>query len=160
MKKILLIIVVIILSLGLWKIWSSQTQTITVFFLDTNNFNIGREPYEKAVTRGVTASNPMNAVLQELMNGPTIAEKEAGLEVVKSEATDLRLDFVPETGTANVYLIGGCSSHGSTYSIANLIDKNLRQFSEVKYVRIYDPAGETLGSEDIQADSLPECLQP
>ncbi|OHA58762.1 MAG: hypothetical protein A2571_00015 [Candidatus Vogelbacteria bacterium RIFOXYD1_FULL_44_32] len=160
MKKLLPLIAIIVITFALWQFWPNKTQTITVFFLNTANFNIGREPYEKAVVRKVTASDPMKAVLEELVKGPTVAEKEDGLEVIKSEATDLRLDFDPETSTANVYLIGGCNSRGSTYSISNLIDKNLRQFPEVKYVRIYDPVGKTLGTEGATSDSLPTCLQP
>ncbi|MDQ5957864.1 MAG: hypothetical protein QG665_196 [Patescibacteria group bacterium] len=160
MKKILLIIVVIILSLGLWKIWPSQTQTITVFFLDTANFNIGREPYEKSVVREVAVGDPMKAVLQELIKGPTSAEQAIGLAVEKSAATSLRLEFNNETGLARVYLEGGCDSRGSTYTIGNLIVKNLRQFPDVKRVYIYDPAGSTLGTGNEPFDLLPDCLQP
>ncbi len=56
-------------------------------------------------------------------------------------------------------LTGNCSSAGSTYTIANLIMKNLKQFSEIRHVKIYDQNG---GTEipDGDANSIPFCLEP
>jgi hypothetical protein len=60
---------------------------------------------------------------------------------------------------ARVQLTGGCSSGGSTVTIAGEIMPTLRQLGTVDWVKIYDPAGHTehpLGHQD----SIPACLEP
>ena len=170
MKKLLILVVflsVVVISAFWW--WANHpdvesypaSQTVSVYFLDLENFNVGREPYETAATRNIEATvDPKTAILAELMKGPTSAEQASGLAVEKSAATGLRLEFNNETGLARVYLEGGCDSRGSSYTIANLIVKNLRQFPDVKRVYIYDPAGATLGAGNEPFDLLPACLQP
>ena len=167
--KSTLILIVIILAAALW--WWSQNikeeepapslEAVTVYFLNTKNFATGLEPYETAVARNIPAgADPKAAVLAELMTGPSAAEQENGLALQTSEATGLDFKFEPTSGLAQVYLKGGCDSRGSTYTIGNLISKNLRQFPEVKQVLIYDPEGSTLFPESGPLDSLPGCLQP
>src|SRR5512141_2099700 len=65
-----------------------STIDITVYFTNLNNFNVGTEPYEKAVIRTVPATdNVPQAVLLQLFKGPTDEEKAQGLDVFKSGAT-------------------------------------------------------------------------
>ncbi len=133
--------------------------TLTVYFTDMARFQVGTEPYEAAVTRTVPvpASLP-EAVLTQLFLGPTDTELLSGLEVVTSGTTGFS-KLTIDNGVARVYLTGTCASNGSTYTIANLIHANLQQFPEIKWVKIYDPNGETETPEG-QTSSIPLCLEP
>ena len=139
---------------------SPGTETLTVFFLDENNFAVGTEPYEKAVTRTVPVegSNRWEAVLNQLFLGPTEEEQAQGLRVVLSGTTGYR-DLKLQNGVVHITLTGECSSGGSTYTIANLIFANLKQFPLIKYVKIHDQNGETETPEGL-SDSIPFCLEP
>ncbi len=132
---------------------------LTVYFTDMARYEYGTEPYEAPVTRlvPVPASLP-ETVLHQLFLGPTDAEILGGLEVVLSGTTGFS-KFTVENGIARVYLTGTCASRGSTYTIANLIFVNLKQFQEIRWVKIYDENGET-ETPDGQGDSIPICLEP
>jgi spore germination protein GerM len=133
--------------------------TITVYFTYLPNFEVGTEPYEKAVTRTVPlADNVPQAVLTQLFLGPTPDEKAQGLAAFFSEATGFS-KLTIEDGVARVYLAGDCNSKGATYTIANLLDANLKQFPEIKWIKVYDPNGET-ETPDGQSGSIPFCLEP
>jgi spore germination protein GerM len=138
---------------------SPATVTLTVYFTDLARFQVGTEPYEAATTRvvPVPASSP-EAVLTQLFLGPTEAEKAQGLAVILSGTTGFR-DLTIEDGIARVYLTGTCASQGSTYTIANLIFANLKQFPEIQWIKIYDQNNET-ERPDGQTDSIPLCLEP
>lgn len=133
--------------------------TITVYFQDVARYQVGTEPYEKAVTRTipVPASLP-EAVLTQLFLGPTPAETAAGLAVVLSGTTGFS-NFTVENGVARIYLTGTCNSNGSTYTISNLIAANLAQFPEIQWIKIYDQNGQT-ETPDGQSGSIPVCLEP
>jgi hypothetical protein len=135
----------------------SGRMVVQVFFLDENAFNLARPPYVVPVEREVDAASPARGALDALFAGPTAEEASAGLTFVASGATGIA-DVRIEAGTAHVTLAGGCSSAGSTFTIADEIFATLRQFETVDSVRIYDPAG-TTGS-DRPGDSIPFCLEP
>lgn len=136
-----------------------RTMTVTVYFLDDNQYVVGREPYEKAVTRQIPVTdNVPQAVLEQLFRGPTPEEQARGLRLVTSGTTGFR-DFHIEDGVAHVTLLGPCNSQGATYTIANLIFVNLRQFPEIQAVKIYDEQGQT-GSPQGKSNSMPFCLEP
>lgn len=132
--------------------------TVQVFFLDEDAFNIGRPPYVAPVDRSVPSAAPAAAALDELFAGPTEEERAGGLRFVASEATGVA-DVRVEDGTAHVTLAGGCSSGGSTFTVADEISATLRQFPTVDAVKIYDPQGAT-ATPDEPGDSIPECLEP
>ena len=137
----------------------AATIILTVYFTDIARFQIGTEPYEAAVTRTVPvpASLP-EAVLTQLFLGPTEAEKAQGLEVILSGATGFS-KLTIDNGIARVYLTGMCASQGATYTIANLIYANLKQFPEIQWIKIYDQNNET-ETPDGQSGSIPFCLEP
>ena len=132
---------------------------VTVYFTNLSRYAVGTEPYEDSVTRTVplTGSLP-GAVLTQMFLGPTSQEKTQGLELVLSGTTGYKKLTITD-GVARVYLTGKCNSSGSTYTIGNLIVANLAQFSEVKWVKIYDENGET-EAPDGQSGSIPLCLEP
>lgn len=130
-----------------------------VWFLDRARFDAGRPPYVRAVSRPVATPAVAKGVLQRLFAGPTQVEKRVRhLRLVRSGATgfaDLRI----RGGIARVRLTGGCSSGGSTFTIADEIFPTLKQFRSVRWVKIYDPAGRTERPTG-RSDSIPECLEP
>jgi hypothetical protein len=93
-----------------------------------------------------------------LFLGPTVVEKAQGLAVVLSGTTGFS-KLTIDNGIARVYLTGTCASEGSTYTIANLIFANLKQFPEIVWIKIYDQNGETETPEG-QSSSIPFCLEP
>jgi hypothetical protein len=133
--------------------------TLTVYFTDVVRYQVGTEPYEKAVTRTIPATDSLpDAVLTQLFLGPTNAEKAQGLDIFLSGTTGFS-KLTIENGVARVYLTGTCNSKGATYTIANLIEANLRQFPGIQWVKIYDQNGET-ETPDGQSGSIPFCLEP
>ena len=135
-----------------------ESITVQVFFLDEEAFNIGRLPYVRPVDRTVDPDAPEAAALDALFDGPTGDEQSGGLRFVASEATGIA-EFSILQRTAQVRLAGGCSSGGSTFTVANEIVPTLLQFTSIDAVKIYDTNGET-ESPDTPGDSIPFCLEP
>jgi hypothetical protein len=135
-----------------------RTVPANVHFLDLDRFQTGVPPYTRAVTRPVVPPATARGALQRLFAGPTQEEIAQRLRFVDSDATGFaNLSIVD--GIARVRLTGGCSSHGSTFTIADEIFPTLKQFSSVRWVKIYDPQGRTERPTG-QSDSIPECLEP
>jgi len=135
-----------------------RTVPVDVHFLDLYRFEQGVEPYTRAVSRQVIPPATARGALQRLFAGPTQEEITRRLRFVNSDATGFTgLSIVD--GIARVRLTGGCSSHGSTFTVANEIFPTLKQFSSVRWVKIYDPQGRTEEPAG-QSDSIPECLEP
>lgn len=161
MKRSLILVTVFLLFLSACgsTIPTPQTVTLTVYFTNVPRYAIGTEPYEDAVTRTVATTGSLpEDVLTQLFLGPTKDEKAQGLDAVTSGATGFS-ELVVVNGVARVYLTGECNSKGATYTIANLIVVNLRQFPEIQWVKIYDENGET-ETPDGQSSSIPFCLEP
>ncbi len=134
--------------------------TITLYFPDLKRFRVGTEPYEVPVQRKVHTDNILQKTLEELLKGPTMAEQQQDLYMLHNHTTDARLTFEQPTGTARVFLKGECNSDGASYTIGDIIVKNLSQYPEVKRIRIYDSTGQTLEPETSLSNSYPGCLQP
>ena len=99
-------------------------------------------------------------ILNEYFRGPGYTEKYTyGWIAIYSGATGYsKLDIAD--GIARVYLTGKCDSKGSTFTIAQPLKDNLKQFSSIiQYVKIYDENG-TTQDPDGQSDSIPACLEP
>ena len=157
MKKIAFLVSVLLLLAACAP--APATETLTIYFLDENMFAVGTEPYEKAVSRTVTIEGgKWEATINQLFLGPTEEEQAQGLAVVLSGATGYT-DFDVVDGVARLTLVGECSSGGSTYTIANLIFANLKQFPAIQFVKIYDQDGGTEIPEG-KSDSIPFCLEP
>lgn len=133
--------------------------TITVYFTNQDRYSIGTLPYEDAVTRIIPVPESLpEAVIKQLFIGPTADEQALGLVVVLSGTTGFS-KFVVNNGVAHIYLTGTCHSNGATYTIASLISKNLEQFAQIQWIKIYDENGETETPEG-QSSSIPFCLEP
>ncbi len=119
-----------------------RTTPKRVYFLNRANFSVGREPYFTSVLRPVPVSNLATGLMDRLFAGPTPPETSRSLAFLASRATGFA-GLAVRGGGARVRLTGGCSSGGSTASIADEIGPTLKQLSTVRYVKIYDPAGHT-----------------
>jgi hypothetical protein len=98
-------------------------------------------------------------VLDEYFKGPGLTEKKNGWTAIYSGATGYSKLEITD-GIARVYLTGKCDSLGSTFTLAQPLMANLKQFSSmIRYVKIYDENGAT-ENPDGQSDSIPACLEP
>ena len=135
-----------------------RTVNVRDYFIDSHRVEVGREPYARPVSRPVIPPAVAFGSLQRLFAGSTQAERAHGLGFVASKATGFKKLRISD-GVARVQLTGGCSSGGSTITIANEIPPTLKQFPSVHWVKIYDPAGHTTEPSG-HTDSIPECLNP
>jgi hypothetical protein len=129
-----------------------------VWLFNQKRFLANREPFFTPVLRPVQPLTPATGVMDRIFAGPLSTEYAGGLRALLSEATgftNLRIS----NGVARVQLTGGCNARGSTVTIAGSIMPSLKQFSTVRYVKIYDPRGHT-GSPNGRSDSIPDCLNP
>jgi hypothetical protein len=110
----------------------------------------------RPAARPVIRSDTAYAALRGLYAGPTQAELARGLRFVASGTTGFSYVTIAG-GIARVQLTGGCSSSGSTVTVANEIVPTLRQFHSVRWVKIYDPSGHTEHPANF-SNSLPACL--
>ena len=129
-----------------------------VYFENLPRFSTGTRPYVTAVLRPVLPGAPAVGVMDRLFAGPTSAESASGLRLQPSRATGFTGLSIADL-VARVRLTGGCSSGGSTFSIADQIYPTLKQFATVNFVKIYDPAGHTERPSG-RSDSIPFCLEP
>jgi hypothetical protein len=129
-----------------------------VYFFDSRRFAANQQPFYVPVLRPVLPLTPATGVMDGLFAGPTPAERARGLQFLASGATGFS-NLSISRQIARVRLTGGCSSGGSTESIAGEIFPTLRQFSTVDFVKIYDPRGRTERPTGA-VDSIPECLEP
>ena len=129
-----------------------------VWLVDTDAVNTGDEPYFVPRKRPIRADAPATAALHALFAGPTPQERADGLRLVRSRAWGFD-DLQIADGIARVRLTRGCSSNGSTITVAGEIAPTLRQFPTVDWVKIYDPGGSTEQPQG-QVDSIPACLEP
>jgi hypothetical protein len=130
-----------------------------VWLFDQAAFVANDEPFFRPVMRPVTTSSPAHGLLDRLFAGPTANERANGLRFLASGATDYTGLSISSGAVARVRLLGGCSSGGSTVSIAGEIMPTLRQLPNVNWVKIYDPSGSTERPTG-QVDSIPACLEP
>lgn len=129
-----------------------------VWFLDQQHAAVGTEPLFRPVERKVHPPGVAAAALDSLFAGPTAQERADGLRLITSGATGYRGLRIAE-GVAHVTLVGGCSSGGSTMTIAGELMPTLKQFATVQHVKIYAPDGSTEEPTGT-GDSIPFCLEP
>jgi Sporulation and spore germination len=129
-----------------------------VYFLDRDRFVDNLEPFFVSRKRPVLPGTPATGLMDRLFAGPLPAERRQGLRLVRSRATGFA-DLAVSDEVARVRLTGGCSSGGSTVTIAGSIMPTLRRLPTVDWVKVLDPAGRT-GSPTGQTDSIPACLEP
>ena len=134
------------------------TVTRKVWFLDQDRFVANTPPFFVPVRRPVQPLTPATGVMDRIFAGPLPGEHADGLRLLLSGSTGYR-GLRITSGVARVQLVGGCTSGGSTVTIAGQIQPSLRQLSTVDVVKIYDPSGSTEHPAG-RVDSIPTCLEP
>jgi hypothetical protein len=129
-----------------------------VWFFDEPRYLANTEPFFTPVVRPVRPGTPAVGLMDRVFAGPLPGERAAGLRLLRSGAKDFTNLSVAD-GVARVRLTGGCSSGGSTVTIAGEVMPTLRRLPAVDYVKIFDPSGST-ESPNGRSDSIPECLEP
>lgn len=112
----------------------------------------------RAVWRYVPSGAPATGALHRMFAGPTPGEMSAGIGNTLSGATGFT-GLSISAGIARVRLVGGCSSGGGAFTVADQIGATLKPFSTVQWVKILSPSGQT-GSPTGSTDSIPTCLEP
>ncbi len=112
----------------------------------------------RSVWRYVPAGTPATGALHRTFAGPTVGERSVGVGNVLSSATGFTALSITDA-IARVRLVGGCSSGGSTFTIANQLDATLKSLPTVRWVKIYSPSGQTARPSG-KSDSIPTCLEP
>ena len=135
-----------------------RTVNRKVFFFNRDNFVDNIAPFFSPRLRPVRPLSPATGVMDRLFAGPLASERADGLRLLRSHATGYA-DLAIADGVARVRLTGGCNSDGSTVTVAGEIMPTLRQFANVDWVKIFDPAGSTETSTG-HTDSIPACLEP
>lgn len=129
-----------------------------VWFFHEDRYVDNREPFFVPVLRPVRPGTPATGVMDRLFAGPLPGERARGLRLLRSGATGYD-DLAVSGGVADLRLTGGCSSGGSTVTVAGEVLPTLNQFATVDRVVLRDPGGGTL-DPDGPGDSTPACLEP
>ena len=132
---------------------------ITVYFTDNERLIAGELPYEVPVKRVVSTSRDrVTSVLDEFFKGPSDVERNQGLALIPNGFTGYsKVRFA--NGGVYVYLAGNCQSNGTLYNITRPLMASLKQFPEIRFVKIYDQFGYTR-EPAARLDSIPACLDP
>ncbi|HEY5731537.1 MAG TPA: peptidoglycan DD-metalloendopeptidase family protein, partial [Anaerolineales bacterium] len=140
--------------------WPSPTpryQLIDVYFASRSAYETNTLPIERAGVRWSRSNALLETALNEYFKGPGATERYSyrWIGIYNGFTGYSKLDV--NDGVAHLYLTGACISEGKDFNIADLIGFNLKQFSEVEFVKIYDADGQTR-TTDGRSDSEPTCL--
>jgi len=136
-----------------------QYVKINLYFVNRFRYTNNLPPFEVAGVRWVRSNNVYPALLDEYFKGPGATEKftYGWINLTNGFTGYDRFELI--NGVAHIYLKGTCDRAGATYTIANLLTYNFKQFPEVDFVKIYDENGSTQSPVGF-VDSIPACLQP
>jgi len=131
---------------------------VNVYFVSKARYNANTPPFEVAGVRWVRTNNVAANVLDEYFKGPGATEQFSfGWIALYNGFTGYsRLEI--RDGVAHVFLEGTCAPDGRDFNIADLVTQNLKQFPEIRFVKIYDENGTTQNPDGL-SDSIPACLQ-
>lgn len=129
-----------------------------VWFFHRDRFVDNREPFFVPVLRPVLPGTPATGVMDRLFAGPLVRERARGLRLLRSRAKGYT-GLAVRDGVADLRLVGGCDSGGSTVTIAGEILPTLRRLDGVDRVVLRDRDG-TTQDPDGPGDSTPACLEP
>lgn len=135
-----------------------ETADRKVWFFHEDRYLANTEPFFVPRGRPVRARVPAVDLMDRVFAGPLPREKANGLRLLRSRATGWTRLRIAD-GIGRVQLLDGCSSGGSTVTIAGEIMPTLEQLPRVRWVKIYDPDGTTENPTG-PVDSIPECLEP
>ncbi|HAV77289.1 MAG TPA: hypothetical protein DCX53_08035, partial [Anaerolineae bacterium] len=130
---------------------------INVYFASRARYQADTTPIEVAGVRWARSNNVLETALNEYFKGPGATERYSyrWIGIYNGFTGYSKLELT--NGVANVYLTGVCAPEGRDFNIADLITLNLKQFSPVEFVKIYDANGQTQNPNG-RSDSEPVCL--
>jgi hypothetical protein len=132
---------------------------IKVFFVNKFRYENNLPPFEVNGVRWARSNILPQSALNEFFKGPGSTERFSfGWIALYNGFTGYsRLEI--RDGVAHVFLKGTCTPEGRDFTIANLMTLNLKQFPEIRFVKVYDENGQTQDPNGT-TDSIPACLQP
>jgi hypothetical protein len=132
---------------------------INVYFINKFRYDNNLPPFERAGVRWARTNNIYLTLLNEYFKGPGASERYQYGWINLANGFTGYSKFELKDGVANIYLTGVCNRGSTTYTIANLLIYNFKQFPEIRFVKIYDENGSTQTASGL-SDSIPACLQP
>jgi len=136
-----------------------QWTLVNVYFVHKYRYENNLPPFERAGVRWSRTDNILGTVLDEYFKGPGSQERYSYGWIALYNGFTGYDRFEVRDGVMHIYLEGTCDREGQTYTIADLLTTNFKQFSEIQYVKIYEENGETQNPDGL-SDSTPACLQP
>jgi hypothetical protein len=132
---------------------------VDVYFVDKSRLANNLPAVEVAGVRWAHSDNLIGTVLDEYFRGPGATERSnyGWVGIYNGFTGYSKFEIVQ--GIARLYLTGSCERTAPGYTIADILIYNLKQFPEIRYVKIYDQNGLTKDPFGI-SDSVPACLQP
>ena len=123
-----------------------------------NDLTAHQPPYEVKVLRYVPSGTSIyTALLDQYFKGPGATEYYSyGYRAIYDGFNGYN-DFSLTDGAASIILNGSCKREYNNYSIAQLLQANLKQFPEISTVKIFDAQGQTENPTGT-GDSVPACL--
>jgi murein DD-endopeptidase MepM/ murein hydrolase activator NlpD len=132
---------------------------VNLYFVNKFRYENNLPPFEVAGVRWVKSNNVINSVLDEYFKGPGSTERYSYGWIALYNGFTGYSKVEVANGIARVYLTGTCDRAGATYTIADLLIKNLKQIPQIQFVKIYDENGTTQDPNGLN-DSIPACLRP
>ena len=116
---------------------------LKIYFVDRFRLEANTAPYEVFGARYlVSSSNLPEGILKEYFKGPGATEYGWGYSTLYNGFTGFtKLEIIGNV--AHVHLKGACAPSGKDFTIADLITLNLKQFSNIQAVKIYDQFDQT-----------------
>jgi murein DD-endopeptidase MepM/ murein hydrolase activator NlpD len=142
-----------------WPTATPPYTKINVIFANRNRLALKHPPYEVTRSRYIRSSlNIYQETLNAYFTGPGASESFNGDIAIYDGFTGFsKLEI--ENGVASIHLLGTCNRQRVDYTIAQLLQANLKQYPVVSVVKVYDQAGQTQ-NPDGSGDSVPLCLDP
>jgi hypothetical protein len=136
-----------------------QFRLIDLYMVNKFRYENNLPPFVVTGDRWARSNMLPQTALNEYFKGPGSTERFSfGWIALYNGFTGYsRLDI--RDGVAHVFLTGSCTPDGRDFNIADLITLNLKQFPEIRFVKIYDENGGTQNPDGL-SDSAPACLQP
>lgn len=136
-----------------------QYTRVNVYFVSRYRLTNNLPPFEVAGVRWARTNNIVGTVLDEYFKGPGSTERYTygWIGIYNGFTGYSKIEI--SNGIARLYLTGACEAGDPAYNIADILSYNLKQFSGVTYVKIYDQNGITKDPFGV-SDSVPMCLEP
>ena len=143
-----------------WPTATLPYTQIKVYFANASRLASGLAPVEVNRSRYIISSLDLRkAALDQYFKGPGATERYSYGDTTVLDGFTGYSKFEFSNGLASLTLTGKCKPVRLSYTIAQLLFLNLKQFPEVMAVKIFDENGQTQNPND-QVDSIPTCLAP